>query len=390
MRLVLSLTLPLFLLSALWAGEGVARPPILERRLALDFWGSNLNEAVRSLMEQTGVEIVFYRPDFPASQAGAQLYLVSGDITLRTALECLGRRYGFRYRLSESGRVELSKGYGWVNGDDFAVRFPRVDAIAGNGDVDALRTTLNELVKPLPLLDDSFSLVLSRTPNPDNTATVKAEAVLPPVLAEYFDKAIRCLSGEAGDGLRPASGNIGAYQARLELDDFLSRDIQVPRDNEVRTVLRQVARQAGMALMLETRPAATATAPLSSLEGSRASVGQVVAELSARLNLGQRIILSTGAVVLQPGKGEDWERDDRSREIFWTGLAVAGFDAAQAAARHGGGAALTAALRKRVFPSLWRDPVTAVSFSSATNRLAVIAPANVLEEIARFLAAPSR
>ncbi|MCC8165007.1 MAG: hypothetical protein LIQ31_02370 [Planctomycetes bacterium] len=46
---------------------------------------------------------------------------------------------------------------------------------------------------------------------------------------------------------------------------------------------------------------------------------------------------------------------------------------------------MTAAIRREVFPSVWRDAVCGLAYSPATERLAVIAPENVVQAVALWL-----
>ncbi len=180
------------------AGTLDSRAP-LERTVSLDIWAGGLADVIREVKQQTGVDIIPYPPDFPAESHSGNLYLVSGDVQLRTLLECLARRYSFRYRLSNAGRVELSKCYDWAAVEP-VLKFPRLDAlIPANTAPDTVQPLLGELVKPLALLGGEYSLTLERSPTRENPQSVRAVVVMPPVLADYAERAINCLAGDPGD-----------------------------------------------------------------------------------------------------------------------------------------------------------------------------------------------
>lgn len=361
---------------------------LLERKLSLDLWGVGLNDVAKAVKAAVGVDIVFYLPDLPADRNTDNVYIVTGEVTLGTILEALARRFSFRFHVAASGRVELSRGYGWVPREP-ALRFSRMNCLypSENCSPGNMRNFLTEFIKPLPLLQGDFSLTVETYPTPGNPTSLRSAAVLPRELADNLDQGIRCLSGEAGDYPAPRPGARLFARAREYGDDWerlLSRPIQIPRSDTLRALLTDVARQTGIAIVLR--------AP-SSREGRlepdiiRYSLGRICETLSNNWGLGKRIFLSCGAVVFERGAGDDFEVDARSRELFWGGLAVAGFDAKRAAAACGGGSGLVALLRREVFPGVWRDPACTLIYSPVSGRLAVVAPRNVVEALARRLAA---
>lgn len=375
-----------FLLALAAARAGETAAP-LDRVVSLDLWGAGLNDVAREIQAQTGVEVLFYRHDLPADQDTDNLYLVAGGVSLRTVMECLARRYAFRYRVSRAGRLELSRSYDWAGGTP-ELAFQRLDDITpgAGGDLDDARRLVGEFVKCLPLLPDEYNFAIEKDPIRDSPKSLQSVIALPPVLSAYLRKAILCLGGEPGD--YPFSGERGrenlhavAQGAYPDMDVLLRRQIAVPEAGNLREILVGVAAQSGLAFILASPGGAQGRG----LESGRIGVGRVCEELSVRFGLGRRVFLAAGAVSFESGAGDPWERDERSRELFWDGLAVAGFDARSAAERAGGGAALTSRLRSGEFSSLWRDPVCSLAYSEVTGRLAVIAPANVVEEIARTL-----
>lgn len=373
---------------------GDPAPSLLERPLTLDLWGVTLSEAAKAITEQTGVDIVFFLADFPAEKNTKSVFLVTGRVSLATVMECLGRRYGFRYRLGDTGRLEVAKSYDWIPPDQYAARFIGVNALLapGGADMDRLRGNLVEFAKPLALLGGDYSLALALTPGAGGGGTTRAEVVLPPVLADYFQKAVKCLSGDAGDyqpGAPEAKnrppGAPTARQPGFEWERMLNRDMIVPRDLDVHAALKSVCEQAGIAVILESPPPAGLGSPFSRPGPDRVSLGKLMGDLAEKLALNRRVFLASGGVAFETAQKPEWENDARCREFFWSGLGVAGFDARRAAERAGGPDVLVRTLRESVFPCLWRDPVTAIGYSPVTGRLAVIAPHNVLSAIAARL-----
>lgn len=388
-----ALVLVALTLAALSCPSGENGTPPLERMLRLELWGAGLNDAVREIKAQTGVDVLFYRPDLPADRNTDNVYLVTGRVPLRTVMECLARRFAFRYRLSESGKIELSKGYGWVGGDP-ALRILRLESLtpASGGDPEQVERLLAEFVKPLPLLPGDYSLTLERYPTPENSEALRCVAALPPVLGDYLEKAARCLSGEAGDQPSGNDADKGTFasagRVRPDWEGLLTRSVSSPSGGELRAVLSELARQADIAVMIPP-PSASVAPPLMDLNAGRTGLGQASEELSTRYALGRRVFLASGAILFEGGTG-DPELDARSRELFWNGLAVTGFDARAAADRLGGEAALLAMLKREAFPELWRDPACGMGYSPVTGRLAVAAPLNVMEAIEKLLANAGR
>ncbi len=382
------LALALFGAAPAAAADSPGAPPPLERPVRLDLWGAGLADAIREIQAQTGVEVLVYPADLPAAETTGNLYLVSGRVGLGTIIDCLARRYAFRYRVSGAGRIEISRGYGWAAADP-ALRFVRLDAIVppGGADVAAIRKFLGQFLKPLPLLPGDFSLALEKYPAPDNPNSLRAVLALPAVLADYLERAIKCLGGDPGDyPPDPARRErLFATAGRPAVDwaEFLARPIDTAPGGNVRKTLADAAAQAGAAFILQAPgPAGGRTAEVAA---GRAGLGKFSEEMAARLNLGRRVFLPCGAVSFEPGGTGEWETDTRSRELYWGGLAVAGFAAGPAAGRWGGGTGLEGAIRREVFPGLWRDPATAAVYGLAGDRLVLIAPLDAVEAVAAKL-----
>jgi hypothetical protein len=366
-----------------------AAPQPLDRRLRLDIWGGGLAGAIREIREKTGVAAVVYPPDLPEEETSGNLYLVSGQVSLGTILESLARRYSFRYRVAGPDRVEISRGYDWVR-DGPALRFIDLDLPPRPEELHpaAMRELLGEFIKPLPLLSGDYSLTIEKNPVMANPGALRAVAALPPALADYLVRAVACLAGSAGDHPFAAPGRTAlARQYGGDWRALLDRQVAVPGDSSPRSFLAGIASQAGIPIIVSANPAG---ASLAGFTAGRLSLGRLGAELAPRLKARKRVFLAAGALLFEAaaGGGEEMELDDRGRELFWTGLAVAGFDAGLAATDDDPG--LAARIRREVFPSLWRDPVTAIVHSRANGRLVVIAPANVLPAVAEKLAELSR
>lgn len=359
----------------------------LERRVSLDLWGVGLGDALKEIRNQTGVEILVFPSDLPPEETAGGLYLVSGDVSLRTALECLARRYAFRYRVSGEGKIELSRGYGWA-GNEPALRFLRLDAfLPPNADAGAARTLLREFLKPLPLAAGDFSLILERVPAPNDRSFLRAVAVLPPAMADWLERAVKCLGGDAGDwpaaGQRPARLFATARRADADWRDILSRQVAFPRSGDLRTTLAALCSQAGVAILLQSP--GTGQFSSAGLPEGNIGLGRASEEMVKKLGLERRVFLAAGAIAFESGPGAAWEMDDRSREIFWSGQAVAGFDVRAAAEKAGGGDALAARLKREVFPTVWRDPATAAVYCRENGRLVLIAPLDAVAAAAAWL-----
>lgn len=375
------------------AGAGEGRD-VLRRNLRLRLWGSSLVETAEAIRSQTGVAVGFSLQDFPERASARDVYLVTGRVELAAVLEGLARRYGFRYRVAETGRVEVSRGYGWAVDpiDRPALCLTRLEALSGEGDGDpaAARSFLAELFKPLPLLPEGYAVELENYPLPDNPDNLRIKAVLPGTLAQYLDAAVLCLLGDPGDRPDSPSRRAGLFAAAhdypVEWEEFLSRQVPGFDGFDLPPVLERAADATRTVFVLGGPPARDGEARMRELAMGRPGLGQFTAILSGAWGLGRRTFLSCGAVVFSGGADEDgFDVETESRELFWGGLAVAGFDAAAAAKEMGGGGALTDAIRNEVFPSVWRDPVCALLFSQKTGRLAVIAPENVLPGVATIV-----
>lgn len=358
----------------------------LDRHLRLDLWGVGFSDAAWEIESQTGVRILVYPPDLPKDRNNDNVYLVSGKVSLRTVLECLAVRYSFRYRVSENGTIELSKGYNWI-GNEPVLKILRLDKIVKPGTPnEALRAMLAECVKPMAIALGEYSISVERYPTIDNAEAMRCSAVLPAVSADYLERIVRCLEGEPGDYPAPPRPELyaRASQNASNWNELLSRPMLMPAGGDTRSILRDLANQANIAIILATAPG-TRSQPLGDMSESP-GFGIVTGVLATRYGLGQRVVLASGGVAFLPGMDGDMHIDTRSRELFWTGLATAGFDAGKAAEQAGGGQALAARIRREVYPEVWRDPSCAVVFSPATGRIAVIAPINTVAAVAEFLA----
>lgn len=372
----------LFLVIARSPGAAGDAPSPLDRAFHADFWGTGFVDIANAITSHTGVKLGTYPADLPEIRNAAPIYLVSGRTSLRTVMECLAFRFSFRYRLSETGVLELSTGYGWAAGEP-ALKILRLDkTVPAGSKPEALHPLLMECVKPVALTPGDYSLSFERYPTRENPHGVRCLAVLPPVLANYLERAVLCLEGDSGDypdftrpGLHAHAGT-----APTDWNGILSRPITVPLANDLRGILVDITGQSATAIALAVPPNAS-SAPLTGMD-SRTGLGIVSGLLAVRYGLGQRTMLAGGGIVYAPGQDGAMALDNRSRELYWTGLAVAGFDAARAAERAGGGDNLKMAIRRKVFPELWRDPACAIVYSPASGRLAVIAPANAVRAVA--------
>ncbi len=382
----------LMLLLPLAAGAALAAEGrVLDQTLRLDLWGVSLDETARAVREETGVGILFHRPDLSAEfTATENVWLVTGRVTLGTVMESLARRFGFRFRVTGEGRIEVSRGYGWV-GDEGALRFirtPPLEPEDGSDDVSEddpggeTAAFLREFIKPLELLAGDFAIRFESYPVPDNPEYLRGTAVMPAVLADYLERAVACLAGSGGDypSLRPNTALFArAAEYGLDWEELLARRVLSPRGTGIRDILLDVAEQAGVAIVLRTPPPVSGRPLPDDIE--HYTLGRIAETLASGWGLGRRVFLPCGAVVFERGAGEGYETDGRSRELFWNGLAVAGFDVRRAAERTSP-AALAMILRREAFPGLWRDPVCSLVYSRSTGRLAVVAPLNAVEAVA--------
>lgn len=366
------------------AGELGGLPP-LERTLRLDLWGVGLDETAQAIRAQTGVEILFYRADIPADALNAgDVYLVTGNVTLGTVMEVLARRFAFRFRATAAGKVEISRGYGWV-GTNPALRFVRIDPLVENGmNSAAFQDILAEFTKPLPLLTGEFVTRFEKYPLPERPDAQRGALVLPAVLADYLARGLRCLAGDAGDypPETPTPGRDLFAAARgclFDWESLLTRTIRTPKSRDLRSIATEIAQQAGVALCVRSLPDRDGHGLPA--EAERSTLGRLCELTASSWNLGKRVFLCSGGVVFDGGES-DIETDARTRELYWDGLAVAGFDVGKAVERARGPDGLRALLRRDIFPGLWRDPVCVMAYSPLRKRLAVVAPANVLAALA--------
>ncbi len=371
------------------AAAAAAVPP-LDRPIRLSLWGAGLNDFAREAKRQTGVDVLYFLADLPPEENVDDLFLISGQVPLATALDALAYRYRCRYRLSEAGQVEISKGYGWV-GEGQALRFARLPPLVGNDSrPEATGRFLLELVKPLELLPGDFSLAVERYPLPERPEGLRLTAVLPPVLADYLLRAVRCFQGDAGDyragGGGEAGRNLFARARKLPGDwgELLGRQVPAPRGGSLRELLVDLADQAGVAVILANPPGDEPGAALPA-DIERYSLARVTEALAAGWGLGGRVFLASGGVVFTKGVGEEYELEARSGEGYWDGLAVAGFEARRAVAWAGGEDVVLGLLRREVFPWVWRDPLCGMLYCAATGRLVVVAPDNVVRAVAERL-----
>ncbi|MCC8108641.1 MAG: hypothetical protein LIQ30_06255 [Planctomycetes bacterium] len=361
--------------------------PVAERLVHLAIWGGSVQELGREIHYQTGVRVDFHDADAEDSPVREPVYLVSGQVPLSVVFETVARRYGLRFRITADGGVQFARGYDWV-ADSRELRFLRLRPLAGPGlPADDTRKLLAELLKPLALLSGDYSVGLEPYPLPDDTNALRALALLPPVLGDYLERAVACLQGANGDyppnPVRPAAFAARARPLSGDWESLLGRTLASPRGSDLKTILSDVADQAGVAVMLVTPPAEMVK-PLPP-DIDRYTFGRVTDVLARERGLGKRVFIADGGVVFEPGEDGTFETDGRSREFFWEGLAVAGFSVRAAVRQFGDAAALTAAIRREVFPSVWRDAVCGLAYSPATERLAVIAPENVVQAVALWL-----
>ena len=131
-----------------------------------------------------------------------------------------------------------------------------------------------------------------------------------------------------------------------------------------------------------------AALPFAGFGESGMSLGRLAAELAPRLKARKMVFMASGAVLFEAvsPNGEKMELDGRVREMFWTGLAVAGFSLDRKLPIPDGLEGLPSLFRRRVFPGLWNDPVVALVVDPWGTRLIAIAPANVMPAIAEMLA----
>ncbi|MCD8139631.1 MAG: MG2 domain-containing protein [Planctomycetaceae bacterium] len=256
----------------------------------------------------------------------------------------LARRFGFRFRVTAAGVVECSRSYDWV-GAQPSLSFPRVPSLVDGG-VEAMRRFLLELVKPMPVLPGEHTLAVENYPLPDNPNAYRATAVLPPVLADYLERAVRCLEGSPGDA--PSLANPAlfarAIQHSTDWGGLLGRNVARPRGREPREILADTADQAGVAILLHAPPSPGGRDIPAGAD--RYTLGKLTELFAGAWGLGRRVFHAGGAVLFEAGDG-DYVTDIRSRQLFWDGLAVAGF-----AVRRGDNALLPAALRREIFPGV--------------------------------------
>ncbi len=379
----------LFLSASAPACRAADTPDPLGRTLRLNLWNAGLNDLALAIKQATNIDTVFYLPDLPEDENTDNLTLVTGDVPLATVLETLARRYGFRFRVAGPERLELSRGYGWVP-REASLRFARMECLAApQCTPGATEEFLRELLKPLPLLAGDFSVRVESYPLPGRANALRAAAVLPDALGRYFVNSVECLSGAGGDFPGGSGFFVRAREYGTDWEALLAREIRSPRTDSLRALLADIAGQTGTAIALRAPPPEDGRGIPLPPDVFRYTLGRMCEALSEDLGLGKRVFLASGGVVFEQGDGEPDalpEMDARSRELFWDGLAVAGFDAEAAATRAGGAAGLLSRVRREVFPGVWRDPMCSLLYSPATERLAVVAPYNVVERVAALLA----
>jgi|GEM_PF-1916670 hypothetical protein len=370
------LAFPLF---SLQAGEQYP----LDRAVRLDIWGGGINDVASEILRQTGVELVYYRPDFPDQKTGQKIHMVTGEVSLRLAMECLSRFFGCRYRLSESGRIEMSSGYDWV-GQEFVVRFNDVDQLVQpGGAVNGTAEMLQEFLRVLPLLSGNNSFTIERKSAPDGRIQTKAITIAPALIADYFDKAVLCL--KSGDTAGAPAPQPMAYAPRASTIERASWNRLLAADFDIeaglvdpRRIMREICSRIDVAFLLSGVPGQGEVR--SGLLAGRTGFGRATEELAGIFGLNRRIFLNPGAVIFEPGKPGEWEEDCKTREFYWMGLAVRGFDAKRAAERLGR-AELVSRIRSTVYPHIWVDPMCSLAYSDSTGILAVMAPPNAVEAV---------
>lgn len=393
----MKLLLLFLFISSAFAAESRGTSP-LARPLRLNLANATLTQTAAAIREQTGVEVAFYRPDFPDNALNApNVTIATGNVPLAIVMEALAKNFNFRFRVTRDEKVEVSRGYGWTSQLP-SLRFVRTRPLTEQSgqstqsaqspqqeiENDALKQLLAEMAKTLALLEGDFTFRFEPYPLPDSPDNTRGTLVLPEIPADYLERGIRCLSGENGDYPPPNGPARPALFARArncepDWEDLLSRRVRAPEGKDVHGIIRDVAADAGVAIVVRTLPGAPGPQLDADLE--RYTFGRISEILSREWGLGRRVFLCPGAVVFEGGEPA-LETDARTREFFWDGLAVAGFDARAAVERVKGAAALTTLLRRDVFPGLWRDPACSMTYSPASGRLAVVAPANVMPAIA--------
>lgn len=359
----------------------------LDRTVKLDIWGGGINDVASEILRQTGVELVYYRPDFPEQKTGQKIHMVTGEVSLRLAMECLSRFFGCRYRLSESGRIEMSSGYDWV-GQEFVVRFNDVDQLVPTGGA-VIRTAeiLQEFLRVLPLLPGNNSFTLEQKPAPDGGIQTKAITIAPSLIADYFDQAVACLKSE--DQANAPVAKTLAYVPRASTIERASWNRLLAADFDIeaglvdpRRIMREICARIDVAFLLSGVPGQGKVRP--GLLAGRTGFGRATEELAGIFGLNRRIFLNPGAVIFEPGKPGEWEEDCKTREFYWMGLAVRGFEAKRAAERLGQ-AELVSRIRSTIYPHIWVDPMCSLAYSETTGLLTVMAPPNAVEAVGEEL-----
>ncbi len=359
----------------------------LDRTVRLDIWGGGINDVAAEILKQTGVELVYYKPDFPEQKTVQKIHMVTGDVSLRLAMECLSRFFGCRYRLSESGRIEMSTGYDWV-GQDFVVRFNDIDTlIPANGATSQTVETLQEFLRVLPLLPGNNSFTLEQKPASESSVQTKVITIAPTLVVDYYGMAVSNLKGEKPANTSASKPTPFLPKAvtieRASWDRLLAADFDLEAGLvDPRRIMREICSRIDVAFLLSGVPGQGEVR--SGLLAGRTGFGRATEELAGIFGLNRRIFLNPGAVIFEPGKPGEWEEDCKTREFYWMGLSVQGFEAKRAVERLGK-AELISRLRATIFPHIWVDPMCSLAYADTTGILTVMAPPNAVEAVGEEL-----
>jgi hypothetical protein len=374
--------LALFLLVTLLFGRvSNTGEPLLNRRLSLFVWGGTLETVTKEIRQQTGVELVFYRPDFPPEREKRPIYLATGETSLHLVLECLARRLGCRWRQGESGRIEMSTSYNWI-GSELVAGFHSLAGLlpdpTGQDTVDSRE--IRELLRILPLLDPAFSLKLEKTTQATGEG-VRLVTVLPPVLDYYLETALALLRGSPPPPALESGLATSRPEARqdkpVDWEHFLSTPLDLNQKLTMESIIQAIASQAKVAILLNADLGENPSLPPGLM--GKTTLGLAIAMVAQGLKLEKRLILSGGAIILEPGSTGEWVEDRTNREFYWNGLAVETFPFAP------GDDQLSITrldqLRRDFYPTLWQDPLCSLTYHRLSRRLVAIAPPNLMPEL---------